>query len=159
MRPREILNRLNGISTPIGGVSWNPPSLEIESARRVIAFLEDRRVLYNQSEVEMPDHCVQSVIEIRRHLTGELGRLDAMGELAPHLRVMRAACRKFLDGLPQRADRWSWRDPGHYAGWTFLTALGELRGSFGMQIAAVAAAYKLDIEEPLASILPAEDVE
>lgn len=58
----EIANRLTGISTPFGGTSWQPAELEIAGARRVIAFLEDRRVLYDPCEIEVPDHCVRSVI-------------------------------------------------------------------------------------------------
>jgi hypothetical protein len=46
MKFSEIANRLTGISTPFGGASWKPAEMEIEGARRVIAFLEDRRVLY-----------------------------------------------------------------------------------------------------------------
>jgi hypothetical protein len=37
------------------------------------------------------------------------------------------------------------------------TALGELRGVFGIHIAKLAAEYGLDIEDDLASILPARD--
>ena len=36
----EIANRLTGISTPLGGVSWQPNDLEVSAARRVIAFLK-----------------------------------------------------------------------------------------------------------------------
>lgn len=58
MRFSEIANRLAGISTPIGGVSWQPAELELSAARRVVTFLEDRRVLYSPSELEVPSHCV-----------------------------------------------------------------------------------------------------
>jgi uncharacterized protein DUF6650 len=50
----EIANRLTGISTPLGGVSWQSSDLEVSAARRVIAFLEDRRVLYAPDELEVP---------------------------------------------------------------------------------------------------------
>jgi hypothetical protein len=33
------------------GVSWQPTDLEVSAARRVIAFLEDRRVLYAPEEM------------------------------------------------------------------------------------------------------------
>jgi hypothetical protein len=46
MKFSEIANRLTGISTPLGGVSWQSSDLEVSAARRVIAFLEERRVLY-----------------------------------------------------------------------------------------------------------------
>jgi hypothetical protein len=76
MKFSEIANRLTGISTPFGGASWQPAELEIEGARRVLVFLEDRRVLYDPCEMEVPDHCVRSVIEIRHCLTEELGKLE-----------------------------------------------------------------------------------
>ena len=62
MHYEEILSRLTGISVPLFGVQWNPPTSEVTIARRIIRFLEDRRVLYNDYELEIPNHCVQSVI-------------------------------------------------------------------------------------------------
>jgi RHS repeat-associated protein len=64
MKFSEIANRLTGISTPLVGVSWQPTDLEVSAARRVIAFLEDRRVLYAPEEMEVASHCVDSVLEI-----------------------------------------------------------------------------------------------
>jgi hypothetical protein len=69
---------------------------------------------------------------------------------------MRAACRKFLERVGTDG-----RDGIHHANgwgfhsWTFGSALGELRGTFGIHVAKIAAAFKLDVEDRLASILPA----
>ena len=156
MKFTEIANRLTGISTPFGGASWQPAETEIAATRRVIAFLEDRRVLYEPSEMEVPSHCVHSVIEIRHRLSHELGKLDSTSELAASLRAMRTACRKFLERVGTDG-----RDGIHHANgwgfhsWTFGSALGELRGTFGIHVAKIAAAFKLDVEDRLASILPA----
>jgi hypothetical protein len=157
MKFSEIANRLTGFSTPIVGVSWLPAELEVSAARRVIAFLEDRRVLYEPGQMEVPSHCVQSVLEIRHRLSDELGKLDSNSELAASLRAMRAACRKFLGrvGTDDRDVIHFANDHGHYASWTFYGALGELRGTFGLHLAKIAAAFKLDVEDNLASILPA----
>ena len=87
MKFTEIANRLTGISTPFGGASWQPAELEVAGARRVIAFLEDRRVLYDPCQMEIPDHCVRSVIEIRHCLTEELGKLEGRTELSASLRA------------------------------------------------------------------------
>ena len=130
--------------------------MEIAAARRVIAFLEDRRVLYEPSEMEVPSHCVHSVIEIRHRLSDELGKLDSGSELAASLRAMRVACRKLLERVGtdgregiHHANGWGFHS------WTFGSALGELRGTFGIHVARIAAAFKLDVEDRLASIFPA----
>jgi hypothetical protein len=157
----EIAHRLTGISTPIGGVSWQSSETEAASARRVVAFLEDRRVLYAPDEMEVPSHCVHSVIEIRRFLTEELGKIDGGSAFSESLRAMRAACRKFLDrvGAEGREATLYARHQGHWASWTFYSALGEMRGTFGVHLARIAAQFKLDVEDRLASILPAKDEE
>jgi hypothetical protein len=159
MKFSEIANRLTGISTPLGGVSWQPSELESAAARRIVAFLEDRRVLYAPDEMEDTSHCVHSVIEIRHFLTAELGKLDAVSELAHSLRAMRAACRKFLDRVGGDGNDVTLyaRHRGHWASWTFFGALGEMRGAFGVHLAPIAAHFKLDVEDNLASILPAKD--
>jgi hypothetical protein len=71
--------------------------LEITGARRVMGFLEDRRMLYEPSEMEVPSYGIHSVIEIRYRLRVGLGKQDGSSELAPSLRTMRAACRKVLE--------------------------------------------------------------
>ncbi len=161
MKFSEIATRLTGISTPIGGVSWQSSEPEVSSARRIVVFLEDRRVLYAPDEMEDPSHCVRSVIEIRHFLTDELGKLDGGSAFLESLRAMRAACRKFLDrvGAEGREATLYARHHGHWASWTFYSALGEMRGTFGVHLARIAAQFKLDVEDRLASILPAKDEE
>jgi len=154
----EIANRLTGISTPFGGLSWQPSSSETNAASRVIAFLEDRRVLYSPDALEVPSHCVHSVIEIRHFLTSELGSLDTSSELAANFRAMRTACRKFLEDVNGGHDVISHANQyGHWASWKFYSALGEMRGVFGVHLAKIAAAFKLNIEDELAKVLPAKD--
>ena len=156
MKFQEAASRITGISVPIFGIQWNPPEAQRSVARRVIAFLEDRRVLYSPSEMESPDHCVQSVLRIREFLTGELGKLEAGEELTNTLRALRAACRKFLDTVDaddRRAVRFG-ASQGHFASWIFNGAVGELRGVFGVHVATLAASYGLDVEDDLASIIP-----
>jgi len=157
MNFREIASRLTGISSPVFGVSWNPPESDRAIVRRVIAYFEDRRVLYVPSEAEVPEHCVHSVLEIRRFLTVELGSLSSGSQIAQALSAMRAACRKFLDTVQADKGRIILHgfDRSHYASWIFLSALGELRAIFGIHIAKLAASYGLDVESQLASILPA----
>ena len=105
MKLQEVLLRLTGISTPIFGISWDPPEAESTTAKRIVAFLEDRRVLYVPSEMEVPAHCVDSVLRIRGFLTSELESSGLSSELAESLRAMRMACRKFLRTVDANSNR------------------------------------------------------
>jgi hypothetical protein len=160
MKFKEILGRITGLSCSVFGLSWNPPEPARTVARRIIAFLEDRRVLFAPSEMEVPDHCVQSVLVIRDFLSMEIGKLDSGNEIAEAMRGMRAACRKFLDTVSggRGADLLKYGGhSGHWASWVFNSSLGEMRGVFGIQVAKLAAAYGLDVEDELAAILPGRD--
>lgn len=164
MKPSEILGRLNGVSTPIGGVSWTPPQSDVAVARRVLVFLEDRRVLYIPYEAEDPRHCVMSVLEIRAFLTQQLAAGGIGDDLSGPLRAMRAACRKFLGETGSgHARRGGWGFDDVWArgasGWEFNQALGEVRGVFGIHIAQIAVRYGLDVPDTLAVILPAADTD
>ncbi|MEA2711547.1 MAG: hypothetical protein QOF78_4148 [Phycisphaerales bacterium] len=158
MRFKEIVTRLTGFSVPIFGVSWNPPEPHVAVARRVVSFLEDRRVLYNPYDVEVPDHCVHSIIEIRGYLTDEIGKLPGSPDagLPQTLRAMRAGCRKFLDTVQADRGQITVRDMlnGGTQSWIFLSALGQLRNTIGTHVAVLAAQHGLDVEKDLASILP-----
>lgn len=160
MNPKQILNRLTGISTPVFGLSWKPSVSDVDAARRVIVFLEDRRVLYVPYAVELAPECIASVIEIRRFLTEIIGLGGLAERFEEHLRAMRAAARQFLTDMGVRNDREDlWRParygPGHDE-WVLNQALGELRARFGVHIAQIAVMHDLSVEEPLASALPPE---
>lgn len=157
MKFKELASRLTGFSIPMFGVSWNPPEPEIAVARRVLAFLEDRRALFNPYYLEVADQCIHSVVEIRRFLTDEIGRLPGDSKLGEHLRGIRAACRRFLDSMQPSSRR---RLRPHWSGSfesEFFTQLGELRASVGLRIAAIALMNGLDVEGELARTLPDSD--
>jgi hypothetical protein len=163
MKPSEIATRITGFSSPIFGISWDPPQADIVIARRIMTFLEDRRVLYNPSEVEVPAHCIESVLDIRRHLTDIMMEHGQADELQKNLRAMRAACRRFLERMqisPQDEDSRILREVARqrigYADFRFNQALGELRGVFGIHVAQIAVKYGLEVEDQLASIFPSK---
>ena len=157
MKFKEIIKRLTGISSPIFGVSWNPDNTATDIARRVISFLEDRRVLYNPSEMEVPHHCVQSILEIRNFLTDQIPQTTEK-DLVDSLKALRVACRKFLDSVGSREDIVLFGNQrGHWVNWEFNGAVGELRGVFGIHIAKIAAMYGLDVEDDLSKILPEKE--
>ena len=87
----EVLNRFRGVSIAGVGASWNPPELEIQKARRIIAFCEDRRILFAPHNWEMKDESVDSALKIREFLTKELGDIDRQSELAKNIECIRKA--------------------------------------------------------------------
>ncbi|RZK12930.1 MAG: hypothetical protein EOO46_01190 [Flavobacterium sp.] len=158
MKFSEIANRVTGISCPIFGISWNPPKLEADIARAVIIFLEDRRVLYNAYELELPNHCLDSVIKIREFLTQKITESGAGSKLSEILRGMRASCRRLLDETQKGwyFDKANNRIEGAGNGMTieFYSNLGIFRGEMGVFIVHLLIMYGIDCESDLLKIAP-----
>ncbi len=159
---REIANRITGFEIPVfgGGLSWNPPTSEIEVATRLLTYLEDRRALYQPYDMETAaHHVVQSILEIRKRLTADLEQVERSSPLAQSIAAMRTACREFLDNVGGiDTDFPSRRIRGH-PDWfgddrNFFIALGKLRGIIGLHIAQISIRYGIDVEESLATIFP-----
>lgn len=149
LKGKSLLSRINGMSLPFtgGGLNWRPPVDEREIAKNLLTYLEDRRALYNPYALEIIDHVIQSIIEIRERLTSDLGVVSRTSVLGESLMSMRAACRKFLDDVQQQ---------NHRVFYDAMLLLGELRARFGIHVARIAYIYDLEIEPQLASILPPE---
>lgn len=155
MLPRKSMPRLTGISVPLGGLQWEYQESDAVIARRIVSYLEDRRVLFVPDNAEVPAHCIESVVEIRRFLTHELSSANERAHVAPTIRALRAAARKFLDALgPQLSELEYGVLRNGTAGWVFNQALGELRGVFGIHAALLAERYGIEVEPDLASIMP-----
>ena len=145
-------------------------------ARRVISFLEDRRVLFAEIDKEQPELCMTSVQDIRHFLTETIQVMGRESELKRSLRQMREACRKFLDassayfgaggnlslGLPTAMYN---VDPasGHcellkvYDNSSvpdFWLALGELREVVGREAGWIAGRFSITAEPAFAAIFP-----
>jgi hypothetical protein len=132
---------------------------DVEVARKVVAFVETRRVLFSTYTNEVPEQCVAPVLEIRAFLTDVIAQGRIAKELAGPLRVMRY-CISFLDrvgavGQPEGAKRHLFREPRwRMHDYFFGEVLGELRSGVGMQVAIIAASFGLDVEDELARTLP-----
>ena len=145
VKPKDVKQRITGFSLSLddGGIGWAEYETDYVVARDLIDFLENRRVLYEESAYEEIRPCIDSVIDIRRWLTES--------PLGPPLEAMRASCRSFVGyvGEPR---------PGLGAYELRMAMLqrhlGELRGVFGVLIGEMAVVFNLDIGSNIASMLP-----
>ena len=155
----EIASRLNSIGTPFITVGWVPAKADAAIARKVIRFLEDRRMLFNLCAEEEPHHCYLSALEIRKTLTEELALVSEETDLFKHLMGIRAACRTFLDKAPKDVDRFDLHDRYSMRSGQFFIALGELRATIGYHVAVMAAKWEINVENDLARVLPGNNTE
>lgn len=101
---------------------------------------------------------MDSILRIREFQTQVLTELPNKRGLSQHLRARRAARRELLvitdpptGGLEKPPHLFS----GGPEIWKFASALGEVRGVFGLHVATIAKKNKLGVEGELASVLPA----
>lgn len=151
LKGRELANRLTGISTPIGGISWKPPVDERDKAQSLLLYLADQRALHYPYDKQIGSFVVQSILDTRERLTGDIEDLSVDSTLRQILRGMQAACRKFLDENQSPSAGYGWP----YEAQLYCT-LGELRALFGIHIARIACAYDLEVDARLGEILPPE---
>lgn len=148
---KSILGRINGVSTPIFGISWNPENTEKDMVRNLIIFLEDRRVLLYEEEREGADHCRVSVEKIRETITEFLQEFHTDESLVKQVRKFRTACRKFCDKVG--AIDFS-QEPQPVQRSILNTELSALRKVAGITVGSLAISYGLDVEDELAAIIP-----
>jgi hypothetical protein len=134
-------------------LNWEKVPGDKEVARRVITFLEDRRLLFGDRHNEDEMECVYSAIEIRRFLTEELTKAKPGRSLDESLRAMRTAMRAFVEAAGPDAIRFQYHPPGSSAD-LFSLALGDLRSLVGLHLAVIARQYGIEVEPDLARILP-----
>jgi hypothetical protein len=127
LKRRELVARLTGIKTPIGGVDWQPPREEQNKAREVLTYLAEQPVLSDPYDVAIGSFVVQSIIDLRGRLRSEIEELQTNSVLREGLHVMHAVCRRFLE--ENQSPRSGYGPP--YEGQLHST-LGELRALFGI---------------------------
>jgi Family of unknown function (DUF6650) len=149
LKGRELATRLIGITTPIGGIDWEPPAGERKTAKRVLKYLAEQRALWDPYDVAIGAFVAQSIVDLRGQLRSDLDSLPTDSILQEGLRAMHAACRIFLE---ENQSPRSGYGPPYEA--QLHSTLGELRARFGVHIARLACAYDLEVDTHLEGILP-----
>lgn len=168
------LRRITGISTPVGGVSWEPPVSEPdeqELIRKLLLFLEDKRILYspetghsvashfvfaglNRARCLSP-HAKAAILEIRKEIGRILAVMPKSGLSIPILKQIQATCRWALDVSDRMQTDVIRSDPDYSEIWGYgaldygMTFLGLFRKKLARDIQELARQYQLTIEGPL----------
>lgn len=143
--------------TGVGGfgfsINWEKVPGDEEVARRVITFLEDRRLLFGKRHCEDELECTRSAIGGRNRITDELTQAKPGKSLDKSLRAMRIAFRQFVDAAgPNAVNFRGYRGPAAMD--PYGMALENLRTLVGLHVAVIAAQYGITVEPDLAQILP-----
>lgn len=151
LRGKELVSRLMGIPTPVGGIDWDPPAEERGRAGQVLAHLAEQPVLCDPYDMAIGSFVTQSILVTRERLGGELEGLAGDSVLTEGLRAMQAACRMFLE--ENQSPRSGYGSP--YEAQLHST-LGALRALIGIHITRIACAYDLGVDAHLEGVLPPE---
>ena len=148
----KLLKNITGISCPFFGVSWNPSKSDREKIKKLLTYLEDRRVLFNPYHLEVPIWVSESIIDIRARITELLSEFDENSEVVEILRTIRSACRRYLDQTYKVQSK-------DYMERMIIQNLIEFRSVFGICVAKLSIMYGIDLEEEITEIIPLLDDE
>lgn len=134
-----------------------PTTVEIDLSKQLIDFFEDKRIIYELYEKEVPRHGMHSVLNIRTELTRLRKQLGQMTSLYIRVEQMQNACKKFFSELSLVDLENLQYDPKNSDWIKFVTTLSELRKIIGIHIAELSDKYKIDLSDDLKSIIPTSD--
>jgi hypothetical protein len=139
-----------GVGTPLvsGSISWEYVASNQDLARRVIVFLEPRRVLTESPQRTDYEQCRLSAQDIKNFLTLEIMNVKAGGPLEAWFKSMRSACLAFDNAAGINSANFI-RDPD-----LFQACLRAFRDVMGKQIGSLAATFNIPLEPELQAIVP-----
>ena len=94
-----MTQRITGIDTPVGGLSWEYTKSLKESIKELFVFFKYRRLLTNPIYLEVPSQCADSAIEIKNTLVAFASNNKLTDEDQFVVDEMIKSSNKFLDDL------------------------------------------------------------
>ena len=132
--------RLDGFSTPFGGISWSKLVDEKDRIKYLFTFLSSKRILTNPIEMEIKEQCIDSVLDIKQTLVEITKDVKFSKSNITEIYKMISSCNKYLDkinslNLPhiiyKDNDNLKWEDYG------FDTAMKNFRDEFNESISII----------------------
>ncbi|WP_370626962.1 hypothetical protein [Salinibacterium sp. ZJ450] len=131
-------------------LSWEYVQTNKDLARRILVYLEDRRVLY-LNDREDYEACRKSAQDIRNFLTLEIMNVQGGGHLEELLKRIRSAARAFVTAAGQESTNFS-DNHGH-----FVACLSAFRDAVGAELNWLSMDYQLPLQPHLQAIVPPRD--
>lgn len=91
--------KINGISIPVGGISWEYTKSKKKGIQELFDYLESKRILTNPIEMEKKEWSEKSAIEIKNKLVEILSKYDYDYIAIKTIKSMLDACNEFLDDM------------------------------------------------------------
>ena len=127
--------RINSISVPFGGISWDQYTTEKDRIEYLFFYLESKRILTNPIEMELPDQCVHSVLEIKAELVNIAKDFDFSSNVKKELRQLIQICNKYLDNLNKlNLPHIIYKENDRWADLNFDSAMKQFRSGFKKSI-------------------------
>lgn len=138
---------LNGISLPFGGISWNKTKSKKDMFSFLLIYLESKRILVNPIEMEKKEWCIESVLEIKKHLVSLIEISAFQKDDLSIIRNMIEACNQYLDSvsllkLPNIIFKSS-EIEGAWEDLNFDKAMKQFRKTFEKEIVSIEKRYHL----------------
>ena len=151
--PWAFLKSITSTSVSIGPFSVSADlTHDRDVARRLLFFLEDRRVLYIAQEFESPKACIDSIMEIRKMITNELPHTEDNCFLQNEMLQMRAICVAFLSANEGKFDTYGYFPENRELSEDdvlFISGLVSLRTFFALSLKKISKKYKLNLSSNL----------
>lgn len=100
----KFLKRINGISFPIGGISWNPKEDEEKTIFNLFVELSNRRIIKYNHGLLNKQASISSLSRIRDELSQTIKGLPTDSKIIPNLLNVRNLVSEFQTFIENEAD-------------------------------------------------------
>lgn len=95
----DLKNKLTGISTPFGGLSWDKSICEKDRIIFLFTYFESKRILFNPAEMENKEWCIKSILEIKGSLVEITKDIKISAKTLDVINNMIDTCNHYLDNV------------------------------------------------------------
>ena len=138
--------KINGVSIPVGGISWEYTESKKKGIQEMFYYLESKRILTNPMEMEIKEWSEKSAIEIKNKLVEILSKYEYDRINVKIIKAMIDTCNEFLDDM-QKIDASGSIYKNSQKDWCdmrYSTAMKKFRKNFRYNIKLLTEEYEIE---------------